>query len=703
MNISIKNKFRVGVLTVFLMVLVLGGVALYTQNRLNRQLLALSHEAANLNQVSELRLAAYKAIMPGNDYIITGKSNYRQEFEAQDKVVEAHFAAILASTHFSARDREVITKVYPLYTATKETTLKIFAQDHRDPGLPLLMEEMDYQYAEPLLTKLNELTLRTKAAYTRIENEAGSLKRFSERVMIITVLGISLMLILGGIFLLNSILKPLQSVGAMLDNIASGQGDLTKRLPQFSQDEIGSLCGAFNQFVSNLQQTVTDISTVSGRLSSTAGSVSGTSEQIRNTVTQQVDSVNETLTATGRLDEAIKSIASDTKSVLDALMGVSSSSQKISATMNEIATSTRHLDERADLSLSAISENVASFKDVAANISTVTSRAEEVASSALQISVVAKEISSRSQDQAEVARSVKEDAISLGLEAINKTKDGMVRIRAEVSATMDVMNELGRMSREISRIVKIINTISDQSNLLALNASVIAAQAGDHGKGFGIVANEVKQLAQQAKDSTNVISDMVQSIQQLTTSALAANKRSAEEVDIGVLLSAEAEKALTTIIARTEQSLENARQIARSAEEQTLGINMVSGAMQDVSTMAIQINQTTEQQRLTSESMLASTKEMRGLIESMKRMVSAQADESGRISRAIIQTLESLQLVAQATVNQQEASDTIVEVMENVNRQAGINMLLAKNLDESVCELNDQSRDLNTKVNVFTV
>ena len=565
------------------------------------------------------------------------------------------------------------------------------------------MEEMDYQYAEPLLTKLNDLTQQIRVSYTKIENEAKTLKRFSEQIMIAAIAGISLMLFLGGVFLLNSILQPLRSVGGMLNEIATGKGDLTKRLPVTSQDEIGRFCDAFNRFVMNLQQTVTDISIVSGQLTSTAHSVSETSTQIQDTVTQEVHAFKETVIATGHLDTAIKSIASDTSNVLGSMIAVSSSAQEISATMDEIATSTRHLDERAGLTLSAISQNVASFKKVAENIAIVTSRAEEVASSAQQISAVTKEINSRSQDQAEVARAVKEDAIGLGLAAINKTKDGMGRIRTEVGATMEVMNELGRMSREISRIVKIINNISDQSNLLALNASVIAAQAGEHGKGFSIVAKEVKQLAQQATASTNEISDMVQQIQQLTSSAVLATKRSAEETEAGVRLSADAETALKTIIERTDLSLTNALLIARSAEEQTIGVGMVSAAMQDVSTMAAQINLTTEQQRLTSESILTSTSEMRGLIEAMKEMVSAQAGESGKISQSIMLTLESLQLVAKATTDQQKESDTIVAIMGAVNRQAHDNMNLAKGLDARACELNDQSQSLNAKVRVFTV
>ena len=703
MGVSIRAKFKIGVFIVCLLVLALGGVSLVTQSRLNNQLQFLTQEATKLHLVSTLQLAAYKSVMPGNDYIITGSSSYKNNFEEQDRSVEAIFAQIDASPLFVPAERTVIAQVHELYVKTRETTLNIMAQPHGDPSLPKMMEEMDYQYAEPLLAQLTALGDKITASYKKNQAEAAALKRLSQNVLVAVVVAVSLLLAVGGRFLFNSIMRPLRSVGDMLNDIASGRGDLTKRLPVQTDDEVGSFCLAFNRFAENLQGTITDISVVSGHLATTAGSREGASQQIRSTAEHQADAVEETVTANEKLDAAIRSITCDTEEVVASMVNISSSAGEISATMQDIAGKTHHLDAKADQTTEAMLKNLTSFQVVADNVASVTSRAEEVAASALQVSAVAKEINGRSEAQAELARAVKEEAVVVGLAAICKTKDGMGRIRTEVSATIKAMDELVPVSEEVGRVVKIINDISDRTKLLALNASILAAQAGEHGRGFAVVAEEVRLLAQQVTGSTNDIAGMVQAIQRLTTSAVTATRRSAAEVDAGVVDSQAAETALRGIILRTEQSLDNALVIARSAKEQTTGIGMVSDAMQHVSTMANEINQNTVQQREISEAIITSTGEMRDLIRSMKEMVSVQAEESDKISQSIMETLVSLKTVAGATSEQESASDRIIEIIEEVRRQAVANMTVAKSLDERVSELNDHSHSLSEKVSVFTV
>lgn len=703
MGVSIRAKFKIGVFAVCLLVLSLGAVSLATQSRLDYQLQFLTQEATKLHLVSTLELAAYKAVMPGNDYIITGSPTYKDTFAEQDRTVEALFTQIQASPLFTPAERTVIAQVHQLYGKTRQTTLNIMALQHGDPRLPKMMEEMDYQYAEPLLSQLKTMGDRITGSYKKNEAEAASLKRLSQDVLLAVVVVVCLLLALGGRFLFRSIMRPLRSVGEMLGDIASGRGDLTKRLPVQTDDEVGTFCLAFNRFAENLQGTITEISVVSGHLDTTAGSLEGSSQQIRSTAEHQVVAVEETVTANEKLDAAIRSITRDTEEVVASMVNISSSAGEISATMQDIAGKTHHLDAKADQTTEAMLKNLTSFQAVADNVASVTRRAEEVAASALEVSAVAKEINGRSEDQAELARAVKEEAVVVGLAAISKTKDGMGRIRTEVSATIKAMDELVPVSDEVGRVVKIINDISDRTKLLALNASILAAQAGEHGRGFAVVAEEVRLLAQQVTGSTNEIADMVQAIQRLTTSAVSATRRSAAEVDAGVTDAQEAEAALKGIILRTEQSLDNALVIARSANEQTTGIGMVSDAMQHVSAMANEINQNTEQQREISEGIITATGEMRELIRSMKEMVSVQAQESDKISQSIMETLVSLKTVAGATSEQESASDRIIEIIEEVRRQAIANMTVAKSLDERVSELNDHSHSLSEKVSVFTV
>ena len=703
MTLTIRKKLILAVVFFIALLSCSGLTVLTVQSRLNHQLKTVSIQGEKLALISDLQLAVEEAIMPGNDYIITGKASYRNDFAAQDKIVQQLYQSISEFGHFTGTEADQIRNTQNQYQNLKKLSDRIFAKSHRDPEQTVLMEDMDYNYAAPLLLELGTVREQIRRSFDSAQNEAEQLVIFSRNVLIGVFLSGVLLMALAGRYVGSSITAPLCQVNTSLAEIADGRGNLTTRLPVRTNDEIGTLSTRFNQFSDHLQEMVGDVSKVEQELSNKAHAIHQSSGLILRVARGQLESLESAYSTTEELNAAIRVIAQDTDKLNKSAASVSSSSLELSSSLDEVAEKTERLESSSDQTLSAVNEIVMTFKQIADNVTLLSTKAGEVASSAEQINSVAQEISSHSKEQAAVAKEVKQDAQNFGLTAISKTKQKMAMIRNEVSTTSNVMNQLGIATGEIGRIVSLITEITDKTDLLALNASILAAQSGVHGKGFTVVAEEVKDLALQAAASTKEIDTVVSQIRQWTAHAITAATNSVKEVDEGVSLSHEAETALLTIVSKTDLSLEHAVQIANAAEEQTKSIGLVSSAMQDISYMVQLIDRATTQQQISSEHILQATEEVRNIIHATKLSAVSQSSETQRITAMIVEMSDMIQMIAKATAEQQKASQEIVKTFQAIHGSAVNTTDLVNQLTSSARTLQTQADKLHEHINEFII
>jgi methyl-accepting chemotaxis protein len=175
-------------------------------------------------------------------------------------------------------------------------------------------------------------------------------------------------------------------------------------------------------------------------------------------------------------------------------------------------------------------------------------------------------------------------------------------------------------------------------HLLALNAAIIAAQAGEHGKGFAVVADEIKDLAERAGASTKEIADLIKTIQSESKNAISAVERGAQNVDRGVEVSNEAERALKKILESSQKSTNMVRAIARATVEQAKGSKQVTDAIGRIASTVQQIAAATAQQARGSELIMRSGEKMRTIAQQVER----STQEQSRGSRQITQAMESI-------------------------------------------------------------
>ena len=265
----------------------------------------------------------------------------------------------------------------------------------------------------------------------------------------------------------------------------------------------------------------------------------------------------------------------------------------------------------ASVELSATAEEISKGTD------TLTSRASQTAAAVEEMNATVSQVAQNSGKAATLAQETVKTAKDGG-SVVSDTISGMQQLSDAVSSSATIISELGKSSDQIGEIVRVIEDIADQTNLLALNAAIEAARAGEQGRGFAVVADEVRKLAERTTKATKEIGDMIRQIQQDTRGAVESMQQGTVKVTSGVDLVNKTGEALARIVEMVSESADMIRQIAVASEEQSVATQQIANDIENVAKVTKESASGANESAKASHDLSQLATELQGIVGSFK-------------------------------------------------------------------------------------
>jgi len=461
-------------------------------------------------------------------------------------------------------------------------------------------------------------------------------------------------------FLLRS---GLNRLGGMMDRVRTDEGASIAPMGGAFAETSRSLAALIEECRLEARNTQIMTGELKAQLKSTGEMV----DALGAGLTDQRTSVKRNNEAITEMSGSLKDIAGHVENLATSAEESSSSILEMTTTNEEVAENMSSMGNSVRETVSSIGEMAYSVKEVARNIEALSTTAEETSSAMNEMDVTIDQVQSNANDTAIISENVARDA-ERAAEAVVKTLSAIQQIKDTSQEAVNVITSLGQKIEAIGHILNVIDDVAEQTNLLALNAAIIAAQAGEHGKGFAVVADEIKDLAERSGVSTKEIAELIKAIQAESRNAIAAVERGNSNVDRGVEVSADAERALKKILESSQKSTNMMRAIARATVEQSKGSKQVTDTINKIAETVQQIAKATGEQARGSELIIKGAEKMRSITQHVERSTQEQAKNDRQITTAIESISKMVNQLNLAHHQQQQAVERIIELSSRVER-----------------------------------
>jgi twitching motility protein PilJ len=424
--------------------------------------------------------------------------------------------------------------------------------------------------------------LKWGLAYTI--NTTDAFKSANEQLLVIALgTGVVAILVgLIGVILAERATRPIQQAAEAVEKI--GRGELDARIVVAGEDELAVLGNNINKMAADLEDLLAQQKAETERIEAARQEARMDADQSAQEQRQQKEFLQKrALELLMEVDPVSRGDLTIRANVTPDEIGT------VADSYNAIIRNLRQIVEQVQLASASVTQTAEGNEEAVKKVATeATQQVDAIANALEQLKMVAQTSQGMANRAVQAAEQVQQanEVVKAGDLAMNRTVAGISTIRETVSETAKKVKRLGEASQKISKVVNLISNFAAQTNLLALNAAIEAARAGEEGRGFSVVAEEVRALAQQSAAATADIEQLVEEIQAQTNEVVAAMEAGTEQVVAGTELVEESRQKLGQISAVSAQVNLLIQEIAQTSNEQTQAATQVGQTMQDVATIA---------------------------------------------------------------------------------------------------------------------
>jgi methyl-accepting chemotaxis protein len=456
------------------------------------------------------------------------------------------------------------------------------------------------------------------------------------------------------------------------DSLAHGES-LRRLGDQHESRAFSKISQSFNHIFDSLGDTAQRVLGVVHSVEMLPDEINQATAKIEASADAQEEAVEETASLLANIKSSMHDINEKIEKLQLSADESASSVLQMGSSVDEVARNAATLHESVEASASSVHEMGASIRQVADGSEQVERIAEETAASMVEMDRVVQEVSGHAREASGLTQKVSEGA-ERGSQAVHDTISDIEQIRSRTSEARDTLGQLVSRISEIDSILSVIGEINDETNLLSLNAAIIAAQAGEQGKAFLVVANHVKTLARRTASSTKDIEGLVQSIQHESGDAVKAMSGGIDAIEQGVTRSRIAGQALADILTSSREAYQRVEGIARATDEQSRSSKLVSQAAQDTSSQVRQISAAMAEQTKVSEAMLQNAETALDMCRHVHRSTDEQRETGRYITESISSITDMIRLIRENASSHAQASesvsDAVTRLLDNA-QQAG--------------------------------
>jgi methyl-accepting chemotaxis protein len=549
---------------------------------------------------------------------------------------------------------------------------------------------------------IDDLLVTVGSLMTETKNEVSAIQH--RAIVALIAVGISAILVallLGMLASSRIVIKPISGMQEAAEKIASGE--LTYQLTITGRDELSSLGNAINSMAGNLKEMFIKIRDVTHNLSQVTDKIVSSSQNVLTVADVQKAAIVETADAIAEMNDSMSAVAISAQNLSLSAVDTSSSMVQMERAIESVAESSVVFESSAQETAVSIEEMIANVRQITESLGQLSASSEEIASSASEVNTTVKEIEHHATESVGLSETVLSEASKKGTPAAQAAMEGIENIRRNVGSLSEVINTLGRRSQDIGKILTIISTVADKTNLLALNASILAAQAGEHGRPFAVVASEIKNLSEMTAASIKEIAELITAVQKDTRSSVQMAADGIQAVDAGLQLVSDVSDALKGIAQSSTVSTEMSKAIQRSTSEESQVIKQITHAISEMSQQVEHISLALQEQGKGSKSIIDQTETMKENSQHVKKAIGEQRDGSRHIVGAIQGVAQQSEQIAQATNLQKQKSAEISRSMDKIQSTTDSLGLSSKAMGDAISALNENTMQLLAELDKFKV